>query len=373
MKSTRPTAKTSRLLVSVLALAGGSALAQPPQSAAPLPFVSPIFGDNMVLQREKPNAIWGWSQPGDSVRVEIGEMSATATAAADGKWQARIEPPPAGGPYTIKIAGRQQTVELHEVLVGDVWICAGQSNMQFGLRQARNGAEEIKNANYHDIRYYVVGERASYSPVSVPRGSWRVVSPTTLGGGPGGGISAAAYFFARKLRESIKVPIGLVQEAVGGVPAETFTSIDALRPLGDFDARIAFLERQRQKGGKEYGNYIMHWYDDYDTGSQNGSWADPALDDSSWKTVPIPGGFKELGVADVPSLCWFRKEITLPDPLPQGGARIYLGNVDKMDTVSPFRRVEPASIWATSTRWIPSMSTDSRWAPVPGSRTRGST
>jgi len=116
------------------------------------------------------------------------------------------------------------------------------------------------------------------------------------------------------------VPIGLVQEAVGGVPAETFTSIDALRPLHDFDARVAFLERQRQKGGKEYGNYIMPWYDEYDIGSQNGSWADPALDDSSWKTVPILGGFKELGVADVPSLCWFRKEIMLPDPLPQGTA-----------------------------------------------------
>jgi sialate O-acetylesterase len=333
VKLTTPSANLSRLLASVLALAGGSGFAQPPQSAPPLPFVSPIFGDNMVLQREKPNAIWGWSQPGDSVRVEIGEHSATATAAADGKWQARIEPPPAGGPYTIKIAGRQQTVELREVLVGDVWICAGQSNMQFGLRQARNGAEEIKNANYPDIRYYVVGERASYSPVNVPRGSWRVVSPTTLGGGPGGGISAAAYFFARMLRESVHVPIGLVQEAVGGVPAETFTSLEALRPLGDFDARIAFLERQRQKGGKEYGNYIMPWYDEYDIGSQNGSWADPALDDSSWKMVPIPGGLKELGVADVPSLCWFRREITLPDPLPQGGARIDLGNVDKMDTV----------------------------------------
>src|ERR1035441_9080963 len=87
--------------------------------------------------------------------------------------------------------------------------------MQFGLRQARNGAEEMKNANYPDIRYYVVGERVSYSPVSVSRGSWRGVSPTTLGGGPGG-ISAAADFFARKVREAGHVPIGLLQEAWGG-------------------------------------------------------------------------------------------------------------------------------------------------------------
>jgi len=338
------------ILACALVLAVGNAFAQLPQAAAPLPFVSPIFGDNMVLQRGKPNGIWGWSQPGDSLRLEIGEYSATATAAADGKWQARIQPPPAGGPYTLKIAGGQQTVELHEVLVGDVWICAGQSNMQFGLGQARNGAEEIKNANYPDMRYYVVGERASYARQDVPRGgSWKVVSPTTLGG-RGGGISAAAYFFAKKLRESVHVPIGLIQVAVGGVPAETFVSPDALRPLRDFDARVAFLERQRQKGGKEYGNYIMHWYDDYDIGSQNGSWADPALDDASWKTVSIPGGLKQLGVADVPSLCWFRKEITLPDPLPQGGARIYLGNVDKMDTVYVNGQQVGSSSWVENPR-----------------------
>jgi sialate O-acetylesterase len=93
----------------------------------------------MVLQRGKPNSIWGWSQPGDSVRVDIGESSATATTGADGRWQTQIRPPAPGGPYTVKITGGQQTVELQDVLVGDVWICAGQSNMQFGLAQARTG------------------------------------------------------------------------------------------------------------------------------------------------------------------------------------------------------------------------------------------
>jgi len=335
--------------VAVLAIMSGNGFAAPPQENAALPFVSPIFGDNMVLQRGKPNVIWGWSQAGDIVRVEIGENSAAATAGADGKWQARIQPPAPGGPYTVKISGRQ-TVELHDVLVGDVWICAGQSNMQFGLGQARNGAEEVKNANYPDMRYYVVGERASYSRQDVPRGgSWRVVSPTTMGG-RGGGISAAAYFFGRRLRESLKVPIGLVQEAVGGVPAETFVGVDALRPLKDFDARIEFLEHLRQKGGREYGNYIMAWYDEYDIGSNNGSWADPELDDSSWKTVPLQGAFKDLGVGDVASLCWFRKEITLPDTLPQGAARIYLGNVDKMDTVYVNGQQVGSSSWVENPR-----------------------
>jgi sialate O-acetylesterase len=331
------------------ALAGGSALGAAPQNAGPFPFVSPIFGDSMVLQRGKPNAIWGWSEPGDAVRVEIAGNSAAATAGADGRWQAQIQPPAPGGPYTVRITGRQQTVELHDVLVGDVWICAGQSNMQFGLAQARNGTEEVKNADHPQIRYFVVGERSSYSRVDVPRGAWRIVSPATVGG-RGGGISAVAYFFARRVRESVNVPIGLVQAAVGGVPAETFASPEALRPLKDFDAGIAEVERRRQMGGPEYGNYIMHWYDEYDIGSKNGSWADPALDDSSWKTVRIPGGFKELGVGDVPSLCWFRREITLPDTLPQGMARLHLGSIEKMDTAYINGKQVGASSWVPNPR-----------------------
>src|SRR5580704_8466513 len=101
-------------MLSVL-LAGATGAAA--QETASHPFVSPIFGDNMVLQRDKPNTMWGWSEPGDTVRVEVGDHSATGTAGADGKWQVRIQPPAPGGPYTVKIAGKQK-VELHDVLVG---------------------------------------------------------------------------------------------------------------------------------------------------------------------------------------------------------------------------------------------------------------
>jgi sialate O-acetylesterase len=313
-----------------------------------LPFVSPIFGDSMVLQRGKPNAIWGWSQPGDNVRVEIGEKSASAVAGADGRWQARIETPPPGGPYLVKITGRQ-TIELHDVLVGDVWICSGQSNMAFGLGQARNGAEEIKNAKHPEIRYYNLRPRVSYAHADVPRGSWKVVSPATLGGGPMGGISAVAYFFARRVQESVHVPIGLIQAAIGGVPAETLASPESLHSVKDFDAGLAEVAERGQKGEQEYGNYIMHWYDEYDIGSKN-RWADPALDDSSWKRVQVPGRFAELGVADVPSLIWLRKEITLPEKLPEGLARLLLGSVEKMDTTYVNGQQVGASSWVENPR-----------------------
>jgi sialate O-acetylesterase len=332
-----------------LLAAGALLFAVPQQGAPPLPFVSPIFGDHMVLQRGKPNAIWGWSTPGDKVRIELAERSATAVAGTDGRWQAHIEPPAAGGTYTRRIAGQQQAVEWTDVLVGDVCICAGQSNMQFGLGQARNGGEEVKRADYPQIRYSVVGQRAAYAPVAVPRGSWRAVSPGTVGG-RGGGISAVAYFFGRRLQEDSHIPIGLVHEAVGGVLAETFTSPEALRPLKDFDDGIAEVERRRQKADPEYGNYIMHWLDEYDIGAKTTSWADPARDDSSWKTVRLPGGFKELGVDEVPNVSWFRREIRLPDTLPEGMARLYLGSIDKMDTAYINGRQVGASSWVENPR-----------------------
>src|SRR5260221_8149152 len=148
----------------------------PAADNTPLPFVSPMFGDNMVLQRGRLNTIWGWSKPGETIQVEIAGHIAKAVTGADGRWQVKIQPPAAGGPYTVKIIG-PQTVELHEVLVGDVWLCGGQSNMELGLGRARNGTDEIKSANHPEIRLYTVRQHAAYSPVAVPQGEWKICSP----------------------------------------------------------------------------------------------------------------------------------------------------------------------------------------------------
>ncbi len=323
-------------------VAGLSAFAQAPKPA--FPFVSPIFGDNMVLQRGKPNAIWGWSEPGDRIRVQIGGEAASAVAGADGRWQVKIQPPAPGGPYTVKISGRQ-SAELHEVLVGDVWLCGGQSNMQFELKSARNGAEEVKSASHPEIRFFVVAPHPSYGHTEVPKGSWKIVSPQTAGEG----LSAVAYFFARRLQESVPVPIGLVQNPLGGTPAEAWTSAEALRPLKDFDVPLAELERLRNAGAPEYGNFVMHWYDEYDIG-QKGGWEKPELDDPGWKQVEIPGGFDALGVGDVPAVAWFRREVTLPDPVPAGQAALFLGSVERMDTAYVNGRWVGASAWVENPR-----------------------
>ena len=259
--------------------------------STPLPFVSPIFGHNMVLQRGKPNTFWGWSKPGDVVSVEIAGRAAKTVTGAQGRWQVQIEPPAPGGPYTIKVVG-PQTVTFNDVLVGDVWLCGGQSNMQLGLPRARNAAEEIKAANHPTIRLYIVSQHVSYSKTEVPQGSWKICSPQTVV--ENGGFSAVAYFFAQRLLKDINVPIGLIQDCIGGSPAEAWTSPETLHRFAEFDPQLAEMQRLNAKGGTAYGNFLMHWYDDYDIGLKGKGWAAADFDDSTWRNVQVPGGFREL-------------------------------------------------------------------------------
>ncbi len=313
-----------------------------------LPLVSPMFGDNMVLQRDKPIRFWGWAAPGEPIRVELNGRTTTAVTEPDGHWQAEIKSPAPGGPYTVKIIGTKQSVVLHEVLVGDVWLCGGQSNMELPLSRTRNGADEIKSADHPEIRLFTVQAHVSYSPAVVPQGSWKICSPQTVA--EGGGFSAAAYFFGRKLQDELHVPIGLIQDCMGGTPAESWMSPESLHTLKDFDLPLAEIERLHAKGGQEYGSFLMHWLDEYDVGLKGNTWAATDLDDAGWKTVQVPGGFSELGVADVPSVCWFRREVTLPDPLPPGHATLFLGSIEKMDTAYLNGQWVGASSWVENPR-----------------------
>jgi sialate O-acetylesterase len=291
----------------------------------PFPFVSTVFTDNMVLQRDQPDAVWGWSDPGDTIRVQIADKTATATAGPDRRWTVKLTPPPTGGPYTMKISGRT-SVELHNVMVGDVWLCAGQSNMQFALRQALHGDEEVKEANYPNIRFFTVGQQSAYKPATVIAGTWKEVSPETADR-----ISAVAYYFARRVQKDVKVPIGLLIEAIGGTPAEAWTSEAGLNSLPEFQPPLTQLHKLVADGAPAYGNWVDHWYDTYDVG-QKQDWANAAAD-SSWKPVTLSGGFAELGVPQDPAVVYFKRDVTLPAALPAGRAAISLGIVERMDTV----------------------------------------
>ena len=138
-----------------------------------------------------------------------------------------------------------------------------------------------------------------------------------LSAGNGRRVSAVGYYFARKVQQETHVPLGMVVDSVGGTPAEAWTSAEALRPLQDFDIPLAKVERLAATDAPQYGNFVMHWYDEYDIGIK-GKWASPEFDDSTGKPSHFRR-FRRTGSAGEPALVWFRKEIVLPDPLPAGG------------------------------------------------------
>jgi len=338
---------TRSLAFSLFALFLGSRLIAAATTA--LPFVSPIIGDHMVLQRGKPNRVWGWTVPGTEVRVEIAGKKATAVAAADGRWQAEFTPPPAGGPYVLKIDGPQH-VEIVDILVGDVWLCGGQSNMEFGLTRALNGEAVAKTANHPGIRLFRVGQKSAYGAAAVPQGHWLACTPEAFT--RDGGFSAVAFYFGRKINAETGIPIGLIQDAVGGTPAETWMNPETLSNLPDFSPALKEIARLKTLGGEEYGNYISHWYDEYEHGQPAG-WGKEKFDDSAWKSTTLKTVFTDLGVPEFPAVCWLRKEVILPDPLPAGTARILLGLVEKMDTVFINGRWIGASSWVENPRAYP--------------------
>ncbi len=324
---------------------------RPALAAAPTetsrPFLSPIFGDYMVLQRDKPNTFWGWTKPGESVRVEINGQAGQAVADASGRWQASVSVPKLGEECTVVISGAQR-IQLQHVIVGDVWLCGGQSNMGVGLPGVRDGAREVAEANHPNIRIFTVATHSAYAPTDTLKGTWKVCTPQSVAAE--GGFSAVAYFFARRVQQETGVPIGVIQDCLGGSPAESWMSPAAVVAEGEFAEPMAEIARLRDEHAPEYGNYIMHWYDRYDPGIKGKPWSDADLDDHDWKGVHLPGAFAELGLADVPAVVWFRKEITLPDPLPAGNVTIHLGVVEKMETTYVNGHWVGASSWVENPR-----------------------
>ena len=186
-----------------------------------------IFGDSMVLQRELPVPIWGWAEAGEEVTVTLGDQSKKATADKDGRWQVKLDALKANAEgQSLKVSGKN-TIELKDVLVGEVWLCSGQSNMEWGLGSSLNGNEEVAAANHPQIRLFNVGVHIT-SPVAKDTcpGKWQVCQP-----GAAGGFSAVGYFFGRRLQQDLKVPIGLVGSNWGGTRIEPWTSPDGFQSV----------------------------------------------------------------------------------------------------------------------------------------------
>ncbi|MFH1719927.1 MAG: sialate O-acetylesterase [Planctomycetota bacterium] len=242
---------TALILCSLMLLANaGTALA-----AVKLPAV---IGDNMVLQQGKQITIWGWANPGEEVMASVSwhSMKWAVTADEEGKWSFKMNSPEAGGPYEMTISGKN-VITIKNIMVGEVWVCSGQSNMQFAVRQANNAEQEIAEADYPNIRLFTVERKVADQPQSDCTGSWTLCSPETVPG-----FSAAAYFFGRQLHKELDVPVGLIHTSWGGTPAEAWTRRGVLKEDADFKPILARYDDAIAKypqAKEEYEQKLEEW------------------------------------------------------------------------------------------------------------------
>jgi sialate O-acetylesterase len=216
--------------------------------------ISHIFSDNMVLQRGQPIPVWGWIEPGESVEVTFGKQVKKAVADTKGNWMVRLDPMPANKVGQDLVIRGADSETFKNVLVGDVWVCSGQSNMEFGTGGSLNGQEEIKTANYPIIRYIQVERATAPFPERDFKGAWQVVSPGTVGG-----CTAVGYFFARELVKDLDVPIGLIHSNWSGTAIEPWIcreGFDSVPELAKMSEKVDAIYPDTVSGQKKLQDYV---------------------------------------------------------------------------------------------------------------------
>jgi sialate O-acetylesterase len=324
------------------AVSGKHADSPIPQKYSPLATAS-IITDGMVLEQKSNVPLWGTGTPGAqiSVRASWGKAAMTRVA-SDGSWMVKIATPRAGGPYTVTIREGDTAVVLKNILVGEVWLASGQSNMELPLEgwppsdTILNSALEIRNANNPAIRMFTVAHAISLTPETSVSGTWSAASPETAGK-----FSATAYYFASALQASLHVPIGIIHSSWAGTPIEPWMSAGT---IARFDKQKAMLEKVIA-GKEERMNYAA-WLNTFPTiemskrsgdtkwkglNFQDEACSRQAYDDSLWKEMKLPQLWEQTEVGAFDGVVWFRKTVDVPSSWLNKKMTVELGPVDDMD------------------------------------------
>ncbi len=296
----------------------------------------PLFADHAVLQQGVPVPIWGRAEPGEKVTVQFAGQSVATTTAPDGKWSVRLAPLTVGEPQTLTVTGKNKLVRTN-LLVGEVWLCSGQSNMerQLGLRAGQppiTGWEaEVAAANHPAIRHFAVAQTKAYTPQPTVAGSWSVCTPETVKD-----FTAVGYFFGRDLHLARRVPIGLIHSSWGGTPAEAWTSEATLSALPDFAEPLAQLKSylaNPEQAERDRRSRQEAWYARVDAGSRsNAAWSAPELEASDWKPMTLPAFVESAGYPEFDGVFWLRRTFDLPENWNGADVELHLGCVDDNDT-----------------------------------------
>lgn len=295
--------------------------------------VATIFGDHMVLQRGLEIPVWGWADKGEKVTVTFGNQTISTKADRSGTWMVRLEPMNAGGPFEMVIQGTSRII-LKDVLVGDVWICGGQSNMEMPMKgfagePVTNSSREIRNANYADIRLITVERKMSMKPESnVTHSGWNSATGENIAD-----FSAVGYFFGKEIHKTQNVPVGLISVNWGGTVCETWTSARALKDGSDFEEVVRELEASGmdiEDFEKENASEFEQWLAEVQ-GNDVGfvqDWMKMKSIPDSWPYMNIPGPWEREGLEDFDGIVWFSKVVELPHKLAGSEMIIQAGYID---------------------------------------------
>ena len=332
LESLRPTVArrlarcTAGALLTLQVLAAATVARDAAAQAPTRPFrLARLFGDGVVLQRGVRIPVWGWAPPRTAVAVRFQGRVARDTADEAGRWSVAFPASTAGGPFTLVADAAGERVSVADVLVGDVWVVSGQSNMEWPLSMSRGGAAAVAAARDSLHREFKVPVSWAEQPAEdLAGGTWAPADAQHAGA-----FSGVAYFFARELRRTQRVPIGIVNTSWGGSAIETWLGaatlgLDATGPARAMAAERARLDSARQGLVARYGDLRQ------DAGTVNGraAWADTALDESAWARIRVPGHWEGQGYTDFDGVAWYRTTFTLSADEAAKGVRLALGAID---------------------------------------------
>jgi len=292
-----------------------------------------LFGDHMVIQRNQPIPVWGWSSPNEKITVNFNQQQKQAVADNSGKWSLNLDPEVAGGPFDLDIRGKNSIV-IHDVLVGEVWLCSGQSNMEFQLKSAKDAESEINMASFPDIRQIKIPLTvSSTAKEDISPANWIVCSVKTAGD-----FTAVGYFFARELGKRLHVPIGLINSTWGGTMIESWISREA------FEHSPAFKSVAASMNGRDIGpvirerqlklqNQVRFIEKNIHDSIPETEWKNPTYNSTEWPAISVSSTWENqpLGLSGLDGIVWYRKEIDLDSADAKNPIILSLGKIDDND------------------------------------------
>ena len=300
-----------------------------------------LIGDNMLLQQKTTAKIWGKANPGSKISVSASwNAKGQSIAGKDGKWSVNLVTPEAGGPYTITISGKDTTISVKNVLIGEVWFCSGQSNMEMPLAgwppkdTIMHSSVMIASASIPEIRLFNVQKKISGDPLDDCAGKWEISTPETVKQ-----FSATAYFFGKKLYDDLHVPVGLIESAWGGTPSESWTSSESLEKAGEFISEIEAIRKSAPLQA-EYQKWLNTLKKVELKPAGNDQWKDLSFNDenlqsteyndNTWPVMVLPTQFERI-IGEFDGAVWFRKTINIPQSMNGKDLVLSLGPIDDMD------------------------------------------